>query len=170
MRTYRPCVGIALFDDAGHVFVGERIQQRDSWQMPQGGIDKGETPLEAARRELKEETGVSRATLLAQTLGWLHYEIPSTKGKHRGQKQVWFAFRVQDKSEINVAQQHAEFRSFKFIPLVKTIDSIVGFKREVYRQVHTLFAAIEGPMPSEETRRSFSKIAVTGNVSSHWAF
>ena len=169
MRIYRPCVGIALFDDAGHVFVGERIQQRNSWQMPQGGIDKGESPLEAARRELQEETGVSQATLLAQTLGWLHYEIPSTKGKHRGQKQIWFAFKVLDKNEINVAQDHAEFRSYKFIPLAKTIDSIVGFKREVYRQVHTLFAALEGQLPSEEKRREGSKIAKTGNVSSHWA-
>ncbi|MBA4334929.1 MAG: RNA pyrophosphohydrolase, partial [Methylobacterium sp.] len=105
---YRPCVGLALFNADGLVFVGRRANKSlrehvapgHEWQMPQGGIDSGETPLQAATRELQEETNVTSVSLLAESPGWLAYDLPleigqqAWKGRWRGQAQKWFAFRL----------------------------------------------------------------------------
>src|SRR3954452_10899920 len=104
---YRPCVGIMVLNPDGLVWAGRRIAEENSeydgspllWQMPQGGIDKDEDPLPAARRELFEETGIESATLLAEAPRWINYDLPrelvgiGLKGKYRGQTQKWFAFR-----------------------------------------------------------------------------
>jgi len=171
MKTYRPCVGIALFNNEGLVFAGERVQKRNSWQMPQGGVDRGESVLQAAHREMHEETGVKSASLLAYTDGWLHYEIPSKRGKHRGQKQMWFAFRLEDESQINVAQAHAEFSSHCFLPLSQMESEIISFKKNVYRQVNILFGAlcVNEKLLSKTPRVSGEAFAQAGSVRALWA-
>src|SRR5579872_5697717 len=114
---YRPCVGIMLFNQDGKVFVGKRIDQTvEGWQMPQGGIDKGETPREAALRELHEEVGTDKAEILAETQDWLTYELPGDLhlqawgGRYRGQQQKWFAMRFLGKdSDIRLDAHEPEF-------------------------------------------------------------
>ena len=97
---YRPCVGIMLIDRQGRVFAGKRIDQTvEGWQMPQGGIDEGESPREAALRELMEEAGTDKAEILAELPDWLYYDLPAHlvgvafHGKFKGQKQKWFLMR-----------------------------------------------------------------------------
>ena len=97
---YRPCVGIMLFNQDGKVFVGKRIDQSvEGWQMPQGGIDKGETPKQAALRELQEEVGTDKAEIMAEMDDWVTYDLPGPlvgvafRGKYKGQRQKWFALR-----------------------------------------------------------------------------
>jgi putative (di)nucleoside polyphosphate hydrolase len=116
--AYRPCVGIMLINRQGLVFVGRRkgklpehVDDTHSWQMPQGGIDDGEEPLDAALRELFEETNVKSVTLLKEIPHWLTYDLPdavahqSWKGRYKGQTQRWFAFRFEaEDSEINIHQ------------------------------------------------------------------
>ena len=156
---YRPCVGLALFNPAGLVFIGRRANrsQREhvapghEWQMPQGGIDAGEQPLQAAYRELREETNVASVTLLAEAPGWLSYDLPheigkeAWRGRYRGQAQKWFAFRFEgEEDEIDIANpaggHKAEFDSWRWAPLADTPELIIPFKREVYREVTRLFA------------------------------
>jgi putative (di)nucleoside polyphosphate hydrolase len=98
---YRPCVGVVLTDGQGRVFAGQRADMdTPAWQMPQGGIDKGETPVEAAYRELREETGVRKrhVTVLGETAEWLPYDLPAEvlpyRGKYRGQTQKWVLVRL----------------------------------------------------------------------------
>jgi len=158
---YRPCVGLALFNPAGLVFVGRRANrsQREhtapghEWQMPQGGIDAGEQPIEAAYRELREETNVSSVSLLAEAPDWLSYDLPreigreAWRGKYRGQSQKWFAFRFDgDESEIDILNpgggHKPEFDAWRWVPLAETAELIIPFKREVYREVVRQFAAV----------------------------
>jgi putative (di)nucleoside polyphosphate hydrolase len=155
---YRPCVGVALFNRAGLVFIGKRkaeagpehVDGGHAWQMPQGGIDKGEEPVAAARRELREETNASSISLLAEAPDWLTYDLPhevagrAWKGKYRGQTQKWFAFRFEGAdSEIDVHQpwggHKAEFADWRWERLERLPELIIPFKRPVYEQVVGFF-------------------------------
>lgn len=149
---YRPCVGIALFNRNGEVFVGERIDSPGSWQMPQGGIDEGEPPVEAAFRELREETGTDKAALLALMPGKVRYDIPlavrerlAGMGRwnmaYSGQEQVWVALRFTGlDSDIDLeAFPPTEFSRWRWVSLDSTPDLIVPFKRDIYLQVVAAF-------------------------------
>lgn len=142
---YRPCVGVVLINPSGLIFAGRRIDtEAPAWQMPQGGIDAGEKPREAALRELVEETGVrpERVEVLAKTPDWLTYDLPPELlgkvwgGKYRGQKQKWFLMRFlgQD-TEIDIARDHPEFSEWRWIGAEEMVAAIVPFKRAIYRQV-----------------------------------
>jgi putative (di)nucleoside polyphosphate hydrolase len=139
---YRPCVGIALFNDDNHVFVAERIDTPGAWQMPQGGIDKHEKPKAAALRELKEEIGTNKGEIIAKTDDWLRYDLPDRligkvwKGKYRGQEQKWFAIRFKGTDEdINIRTKHPEFARWKWVDFETIPDLIVPFKRDLYLEV-----------------------------------
>lgn len=138
---YRPCVGVVLLNAKGLVFAGERVEMPGAWQMPQGGIDEGETPEEAAYRELEEETSVppTAVQLLGRTSDWLRYDFPADhagrafKGKYRGQKQVWFAVRLTAGDDvIDLETAHPEFRAWAWKTPAEVLKLIVDFKRPVY--------------------------------------
>jgi putative (di)nucleoside polyphosphate hydrolase len=138
---YRPGVGIMLLNRAGEVFVARRIDMpaTPAWQMPQGGIDPGETPLQAALRELREEIGTDKAELLGESRAWLKYELPTELargmwgGRYRGQRQKWFAMRFTgDDSDIDLATEHPEFDAWKWVSPERLTDVIVSFKRQLY--------------------------------------
>ena len=141
-RAYRPAVGIMLLNREGNVFVGRRIDMPAglaAWQMPQGGIDPGETARQAAFRELKEEVGTDKAEILAETRGWLHYDLPSDiasrmwSGRWRGQRQKWFLMRFTgEDSDINPATEHPEFDAWEWVEPQRLPDLIVPFKRQLY--------------------------------------
>jgi len=140
---YRPCVGIMLFNRDGKVFVGKRIDQTvEGWQMPQGGIDKGETPKQAALRELREEVGTAKAEILAEMDDWVTYDLPAHlvgvafHGKYKGQRQKWFALRFTGaEGDINLTAHEPEFSTYRWVGLDELPALIVPFKRETYRQV-----------------------------------
>jgi putative (di)nucleoside polyphosphate hydrolase len=145
---YRPGVGIMLLNRAGEVFVGRRIDMpaMPAWQMPQGGIDPGEPPLDAALRELKEEIGTDKVKLLGESQGWLRYDLPAELsrgtwgGRYRGQRQKWFAMRFTgDDSDINLATAHPEFDAWKWVSPEQLADVIVSFKRQLYFDILTEF-------------------------------
>lgn len=141
---YRPGVGIMLLNDEDSVFVAQRIDMpSDAWQMPQGGIDKGETPLEAAWREMLEEIGTNRAELLAESRDWLTYDLPRDlaarlwRGRFRGQRQKWFAFRFTgtDRDIDITSHDHPEFSTWRWAPMIDLPALIVPFKRQLYQQL-----------------------------------
>jgi putative (di)nucleoside polyphosphate hydrolase len=149
---YRPCVGTCVLNRDGLVFVGRRIDGPEhvdlthAWQMPQGGVDRGEDPWPAARRELYEETNIRSVEKLGKIDEWLTYDIPreivgqAWKGKYRGQKQKWFALRFTGKdSEIDIAHpaggHEPEFVEWRWEPLQNIPDLVVPFKRPVYERV-----------------------------------
>ena len=139
---YRPAVGIMLLNLAGLAFIGRRIDMPAglaAWQMPQGGIDPGETPHQAAFRELKEEVGTDKAEILAETRGWLHYDLPSDiaprmwGGRWRGQRQKWFLMRFTgEDSDINPVTEHPEFDAWEWVEPRRLPELIVPFKRPLY--------------------------------------
>lgn len=156
---YRACVGVMLLNHAGLVFVGRRKNRRQvehvapgyEWQMPQGGIDEGEKPLAAAKRELREETNVASATLLAEAPAWYKYDLPidiyqkAWRGRFQGQRQKWFAFRFDGPdSEINIdapaGGQKPEFDAWRWERMENLPSLIIPFKREVYENVVRDFA------------------------------
>ncbi|MEE4119102.1 MAG: RNA pyrophosphohydrolase [Paracoccaceae bacterium] len=149
---YRPCVGVMLANPAGHVFVGQRLDSDEpAWQMPQGGIDKGETPQEAALRELREETGVTQdlVRVLAETEGWLRYDLPEHLlgrvwgGKYRGQEQKWLLLRFLGRDDqVEIATDHPEFSRWCWLPPEALAAHIVAFKRPVYEAVLAEFAPL----------------------------
>lgn len=164
---YRPCVGIMVLNRDGLVWAGRRIPEGNSeydgspalWQMPQGGIDADEDPLEAAYRELYEETGMRSVTLLASARDWINYDLPAhligigLKGRYRGQTQRWYAFRFEgDESEIAInpppGGHLAEFDAWDWKPMQDLPELIVAFKRDVYRQVVQEFAHLAA-LPAE---------------------
>ena len=139
---YRPAVGVVIFNDEGKVFLGRRRNQRGFWvwQFPQGGIDKGETPKQAAYRELYEETGIekSRVEMLGKTQDWLYYDLPKERQKRwRGQRQKWFAVRFTGKKKhIDLGvETPPEFSSYEWGTLDDAYHLIVPFKRKVYKHV-----------------------------------
>jgi putative (di)nucleoside polyphosphate hydrolase len=161
ITEYRRCVGVMLINKAGLVWIGRRFDKQNDegkghwWQMPQGGIDKGEEPYPAALRELYEETGMRRVSLVAEAPGWFTYDLPrelvglAFKGKYRGQTQKWFALRFEgDESEIAInpppGGHEAEFDAWAWKPMAELPDLIVPFKRDLYVQVVGAFRHLAG--------------------------
>ncbi len=145
---FRPCVGVALANRAGRIFAGERIDTPGAWQMPQGGIDPGETPRDAALRELHEETGIppDLVAVEAQTPDWIRYDLPehllgkAWKGRYRGQQQLWFLMRyLGDDGQIAIDTEHAEFSRWRWMTPAELIAAIVPFKRQTYIDVMSAF-------------------------------
>ena len=141
---YRNNAGIMLVNNNNHVFVGQRRDyDGEAWQMPQGGIDAGETPECAAYRELFEETGVSAdlVQMLAASNDWITYDLPEElitiwQGRFRGQRQKWFLMRFLGKDEqIKIDTEHQEFSQWKWLEIDQLEHHIVPFKKDVYRQV-----------------------------------
>ncbi len=152
LTRYRPNVGIALFNRLGLVFVGQRVGFSGpyAWQMPQGGIDRGEDFAEAALRELHEEVGVdaSLAEPLGQTEDWLAYDFPAGEdGRFRGQKQRWFAFRFRGRdADIRLDLHKPEFSNWRWATLAETPGLVVPFKRAVYEEIARRFARFAVPL------------------------
>lgn len=146
---YRRCVGVMLVNADGRIFTGQRIDtDHPAWQMPQGGIDDGEGPREAALRELQEEIGVSPdlVTVEAETEDWICYDLPHEivpriwKGRYRGQSQKWFLLRFHGRDDqIDIDQPHREFSSWRWLSLDEMLAAIVPFKRAVYDEVAAAF-------------------------------
>ena len=136
-------VGVILLNDKNNVFVGKRIDNpKNSWQMPQGGVDENEDFLQAAKRELEEETGVKSVKLIKELDGWFKYDLPEYllgkiwEGKYRGQKQKWFVMKFLGKSsEINVKTKNPEFFEWKWIELSQLASIAVHFKVDIYRKI-----------------------------------
>ncbi|APZ52743.1 RNA pyrophosphohydrolase [Salipiger abyssi] len=142
---YRPCVGVMLVNADNEVFVGQRIDSEEpAWQMPQGGVDKGEAPRDAALRELWEETGVPAdlVTVEAESDEWYPYELPHHivpriwKGRYKGQEQKWFLLRFHGSDEqVNIRTEHPEFSTWRWLAPDEVVSQIVPFKRSVYEKV-----------------------------------
>jgi len=139
----RTGVGIVLLNNENNIFVGRRIDNpKNSWQMPQGGVDQNENFLQAAKRELEEETGIKSVKLIKELDGWFQYDLPKYllgklwKGKYRGQKQKWFVMKfLGQQDEINVNTKNPEFLDWKWVELSKLPDIAVHFKVEIYKKI-----------------------------------
>lgn len=168
---YRPCVGVVILNADDRVWIGERMLHPDSagnafkWQMPQGGVDPGEDPLAAARREVFEETGITSLEFLAEAPDWYCYDLPAEilasgrwKARFRGQTQKWYAFRFTgEDSEINILEppdgSDQEFVSWRWEDLLALPELIIPFKRPVYEQVVSAFRhLVEGDDPNQPDR------------------
>jgi len=150
--AYRPCAGVMLFNPQGLIFVAQRIDNPGpAWQMPQGGVDKGEDPRETAVRELGEEIGVApdKVEIVAEHPEWLRYDLPDEligdlwKGKYRGQEQKWFCARFLGvDADIDIETEHPEFNAWRWAEIESLPDLIVPFKRDLYAELVAAFAPI----------------------------
>jgi putative (di)nucleoside polyphosphate hydrolase len=147
---YRRGVGIVLVNDAGLVLAARRIDMpSEAWQMPQGGVDPGETPLEAAKREMYEEIGTDKAEFVAESAGWYYYDLPPEllgaiwNGRYRGQEQKWFVARFTGTdADINIATEHPEFLDWKWAEPTQLPNLIVPFKKKLYENVLREFSDV----------------------------
>lgn len=147
---YRRCVGIVLFNKDRKVFVGKRADySSEAWQLPQGGVDEGETDEQALYREMYEEVGTDKAEIVAKFPRLLRYELPPELqgklwgGEYRGQEQQWFlTYFYGSEDDINIDTDVPEFTEYQWLALPKCIDLIVDFKREVYKQLIKQFSPI----------------------------
>lgn len=155
---YRRCVGMMLFNRHNRVWIGRRVPKWDGdgsqkmWQMPQGGIDEGETPIMAAMRELEEEIGTNNAELIGEVPDWINYDLPhelmgtALGGRYRGQTQKWFALRYLGEDEqicIDGINGHEkEFDQWRWADIDELCPLVVSFKRHVYEQVVTHFKRV----------------------------
>lgn len=147
---YRPGVGMMVLSPEGLVFVARRIDMpSEAWQMPQGGIDEGETPEQAAIREFREEVGTDKVEIIAESERWLSYDLPEELlprlwgGRFRGQNQKWFVVRFTGTDDdINIATENPEFLDWKWVELETIPDLIVPFKRRLYEDLVAEFGAI----------------------------
>lgn len=164
---YRCSVGIMLLNVHNQVLVCQRADQDGpAWQMPQGGIDKHESPRAAALRELEEEIGTAKAEIIAETRGWLAYDLPTAiqakvwGGRYRGQKQKWFAMRFlgRDRDIRLDAHHEPEFTAWRWLDADELPALTVSFKRAVYRDVIQAFRALLKPprarRPAQAATRS----------------
>ena len=175
---YRPGAGICLFNAQGLVFVAERRDCRGAWQMPQGGIQRDEDPVNAVLREMKEEVGTDNARIIARAPEVLRYDFPEWlqnrritndganglvfRGKYRGQEQDWFALQfLGADADFNLSSEHEpdlpEFVAWKWVPLEETPALIVPFKRPVYEKVVAFFAPISEALQRGETVPDWSR-------------
>lgn len=146
---YRPGVGIVLLNERGHVLVGRRIDiAGTAWQLPQGGIERGEYPSDAALRELKEELGTNDVEIIAESRGWFTYDVPSEhmkeawNGRWQGQRQKWFVMRYKGSdADFDLGSNHPEFSAWQWVPLSDLPALAVHFKQELYRNILIEFRA-----------------------------
>ena len=149
-RPYRPCVGLMVFNDLGDVFSGQRLDNpNNAWQLPQGGINEGESPIQAAFRELEEETSIRSVSYVAEYPEWLNYEIPLYlannlwNGQYRGQTQKWILlyFNGLD-NEINIDTLNPEFKNWLWMEPTELSSKAIYFKKEIYKKINQIFLPI----------------------------
>jgi putative (di)nucleoside polyphosphate hydrolase len=157
---YRQGVGMMIINNQNKIFVGKRIDSKtDTWQMPQGGIDIGETPSAAALREMAEEIGSNKAHILAESKKWYSYRVPKFliprlwDGQYCGQRQKWFLIRFTgEDSDINIETTHPEFDSWKWVSLNDLLSNIIPFKHKLYQEVINEFKdLIDNKTPAQHT-------------------
>lgn len=147
---FRPGVGMMIVDKKNRIFVGKRIDSKaNCWQMPQGGIDIGETPSSAALREMHEEIGSDKGYIIAESNKWYSYRLPKFlisklwEGKYCGQRQKWFLIRFTgEDSDININTKHPEFDSWRWIEIKDLLDNVIPFKHKLYSKVIAEFKGV----------------------------